>query len=144
MRRMRPLGSGPAPGPNQDSHFVTPAGISHAPAGRRPNPRGKTAARIVLERLTATGRRLVAGAEVPHESLHRYTAIDKREAIGLALQVTLGILGEAIPIGKAEVPRAREIARYRALISARDAVHIAVMERYGSRSILSFESAFHR
>ena len=108
-----------------------------------PHPH-KAEAQVILERLIAAGERLVTDAEVLQEILHRYTAIDKREAIGLALQVTLGILGEAIPIGKAEVPRAREIARYRALISARDAVHIAVMERYCIRSILSFESAFHR
>jgi predicted nucleic acid-binding protein len=40
--------------------------------------------------------------------------------------------------------RAAEIAQHRALISARDAVHIELMERHGIRSILSFDADFDR
>jgi hypothetical protein len=87
---------------------------------------------------------LARRAEVLQEILHRYTAIDKRDAIGPALQVTLGIVDAVISIEKAEVLRAADIVRNRALISARDAVHIAVMERYGIRSILSFDGDFDR
>jgi len=43
-----------------------------------------------------------------------------------------------------EVLRAREITQNPALLSARDAVHIAVMERHGIRSILSFDGDFDR
>ena len=75
---------------------------------------------------------------------NRYTAIDKREAIGPALQVTLDIVDEVIPVGKAEVLRAGEIVQNRALMSARDAVHIAVMEHHGIQSILSFDGDFDR
>jgi predicted nucleic acid-binding protein len=81
---------------------------------------------------------------VLQEILHRYTAIDKREAIRPALQVTLDIVDEVMPIEKADVLRAGEIAQSRALMSARDAVHISVMERRGIRSILSFDSDFDR
>jgi hypothetical protein len=56
----------------------------------------------------------------------------------------LDIVDEVIPIGKAEVLRAAEIVQDRVLLSARDAVHIAVMERHGIRSILSFEADFDR
>jgi len=104
----------------------------------------KTEAQIILERLIAAGQRLVTDAEVLQEVLHRYTAIEKREAIGPALQVMLDIVDEVVPIGKAEVLRAGEIAQNRALMSARDAVHIAVMERHGIRSILSFDGDFDR
>jgi hypothetical protein len=48
------------------------------------------------------------------------------------------------PIEKTEVLRAGEIAENRAHLSARDAVHIAVMERHGIRSILSFDGDFDR
>jgi hypothetical protein len=99
----------------------------------------KAEAQVILERLIAAGRRLVTDAEVLQEILHRYAAIEKREAIGPALQVTLGIVDEVIAIEKADVLRAGEIARNPALLSARDAVHIAVMERHGIRSILSFD-----
>jgi predicted nucleic acid-binding protein len=108
----------------------------------------KTDAQLILERLIAGGQRLVTDAEVLQEILHRYTAIDKREAIGPAFQVTLDIVDEVIPIEKADVLRAGEIAQNRARMSARmsarDAVHIAVMERHGIRSILSFDGDFDR
>ena len=104
----------------------------------------KTEAQVILERLIAGGERLVTDAEVLQEILHRYTAIEKREAIGPALQVTLGVVDEVFPIEKAEVMRAGEIVQNRALLSARDAVHIAVMERHNIRSILSFDRDFDR
>ena len=53
-------------------------------------------------------------------------------------------LDEVFPIEKMEVLRAREITQNPALLSARDAVHIAVMERHGIRSILSFDGDFDR
>ena len=102
----------------------------------------KAESQVILERLIAAGERLVTDAEVLQEILHRYAAIDKREAIGPAFQVILDIVDEVIPIGKAEVLRAGEIVQNRVLMSARDAVHIAVMERHGIRSILSFDGDF--
>ncbi len=104
----------------------------------------KTDAQVILERLIATGQRLVTDAEVLQEILHRYTAIERREAIGPALQIMLDIVDEVISIEKAEVLRAGEIVQNRALLSARDAVHMAVMERHGIRSILSFDGNFDR
>jgi predicted nucleic acid-binding protein len=102
----------------------------------------KAEAQVILERLIAAGERLVTDAEVLQEILHRYTAIGKRDAIGPAFQLTLGIVDDVIPIEKAEVLRAAEITQSRTLMSARDAVHIAVMERHGIRSILSFDADF--
>ena len=104
----------------------------------------KTEAQILLERLIAAGERLVTDAEVLQEILHRYTAIDRREAITPAMQLTLDIVDEVFPIEKADVMRASEIAQNRALLSARDAIHIAIMERQAIRSILSFDSDFDR
>src|ERR1700683_5028912 len=95
----------------------------------------KTEAQVILERLIAAGERLVTDAEVLQEILHRYTAIEKREAIGPAVQLTLGSVDKVIPVEKADVLRAGEIAQTGARMSARDAVHIAVMERHGIRSI---------
>ena len=86
----------------------------------------------------------VIDAEVLQEILHRYTAIGKREAIGPAFQVVLDIVDDVLGIEKADVLRAGEIAQNRPSMSARDAVHIAVMERHGIRSILSFDADFDR
>ncbi|MGD0619977.1 MAG: type II toxin-antitoxin system VapC family toxin [Bryobacteraceae bacterium] len=102
----------------------------------------KTEAQVILERLIAAGQRLVTDAEVLQEILHRYTAIDKREAIAPALQATLDVVDEVISIEKADVLRAGEITQSRALLSARDAVHIAIMERHGIRTIFSFDGVF--
>src|SRR5580765_7984930 len=102
----------------------------------------KVDARRLLEEAISNGERLVTDAEVLQEILHRYTAIGKRDAIGPAFQLTLGIVDDVIPIEKAEVLRAAEITQSRTLMSARDAVHIAVMERHGIRSILSFDADF--
>ena len=104
----------------------------------------KAEAQVILERLIAAGERLVTDAEALQEILHRYTAIGKREAIGPALQVILAIADSVFPIEKAEVLRAAEITQSRALMSARDAVHVAVMERHGIQSILSFDADFDR
>ena len=108
-----------------------------------PHPH-KAEAQILLESLTAAGERLVTDVEVLQEILHRYAAIDKREAIGPALQLMLDITDELFSIEKADVLRASEIVQHRLRLSARDAIHIAVMERHGVRSILSFDMDFDR
>ncbi len=104
----------------------------------------KSEAQILLEKLAAAGQRLVTDAEVLQEILHRYTGLNRREAIRPALKVILDIVDDVFSIEKADVMRAGEIAQDRALLSARDAVHIAVMERHGIRSILSFDADFDR
>jgi predicted nucleic acid-binding protein len=104
----------------------------------------KTEAQVILERLIAGGQRLVTDAEVLQEILHRYTAIDRRDAIRPALQATLEIVDEVIPIEKADVLRAAEITQNPVSMSARDALHIAIMERHGIQSVLSFDGDFDR
>ena len=104
----------------------------------------KTEAQVIVERLIAAGERLVTDAEVLQEILHRYTAINKREAIGPALQATLDVVDEVISVEKTDVLRAGEISQSPALLSPRDAVHIAIMERHGIRSIFSFDADFDR
>jgi predicted nucleic acid-binding protein len=54
----------------------------------------KAEAQVILERLIAAGKRLVTDAEVLQEVLHRYMAINRRDAIGPAFQVTLNIVDE--------------------------------------------------
>jgi uncharacterized protein len=108
-----------------------------------PHPH-KTETQVILERLIASGQRLVTDAEVLQEIIHRYAAIDKKEAIGPAFRLTLDIVDEVIPMEKADVLRAGEIVHNRAMLSSRDAVHVAIMERHGIRSILSFDADFDR
>jgi predicted nucleic acid-binding protein len=58
-----------------------------------PHPH-KTEAQLLLERLVASGQRLVTDAEVFQEIVHRYSAIGKREAIGPAFQSLLDVVDE--------------------------------------------------
>ena len=104
----------------------------------------KSESQLLLERLISAGRRLVTDAEVLQEIVRRYAAIDKREAIGPAFQLLLDVVDDVLAIEKADVLRAGEIVQNRALLSARDSVHIAVMERHGIQSILSFDGDFDR
>ena len=52
----------------------------------------KDAARALLERAIVEAERLVTDAEVLQEILHRYVAIDHREAIGPAFDAILGLV----------------------------------------------------
>jgi predicted nucleic acid-binding protein len=83
-------------------------------------------------------------AEVLQEILQRYTAIGKREGIGPAYRVGLDVVDEVFGIEEADVLRAGEIAQNRAWLTARAAVHVAVMEPHGIRSNLSFDQRCQR
>lgn len=104
----------------------------------------KVEAQLLLERLVAAGQGLVTDAEVLQEILHRYAAISRREAIGPALRVTLEIVDEVFAVEKADALRASEILQHPAALSARVSLHIAVMERHGVKSILSFDKDYDR
>jgi hypothetical protein len=108
-----------------------------------PHPH-KVEAQLLLERLIASGQRLVTNVEVVQELLHRYTAINHRDAIEPAVKVTLDIVDDILAIEKADVLRAAEIVQRRALFLARDALHIATIERHGIVEILSFDADFDR
>ena len=100
----------------------------------------KTDAQILVERCIAAGERVVTSAEVLQEILHRYVVRDRRDAIAPAFQALLGMVDEILPIDKQDVLRASEIVRKAARLSARDALHLAVMERHGIERILSFDA----
>lgn len=104
----------------------------------------KTDSQILLERLIAAGERLVTDAEVLQEILRRYAALNRREAIEPTFRVMLDLVDDVFAIEKRDVLRAGEIAQGQSALSARDAVHIAVMERHGIVSILSFDADFDR
>ena len=106
-----------------------------------PHPH-KTDAQRTLERLVADSERLVTDAEVLQEILHRYAAIGRRGAIQPAFDALLAIVDEVFPIDRDTVDAARAIVVAREQLSARDAIHAAVMARHGIRRIFSFDSGF--
>jgi uncharacterized protein len=102
----------------------------------------KTDAQRLLESLVSDHQRLVTDAEVLQEILHRYTAIDRRDAIQPAFDALLGIVDEVLPVDRAATERAKEIVLGHRQLSARDAVHLALMSHHGIQRILSFDSGF--
>lgn len=104
----------------------------------------KVDAQRLLERLIAAGERLVTDAEVFQEILHRYVAIGRRDAIAPGFAALLAIVDDVFPIDQAAVERARDIVLAHDGLSARDAIHIAVMEREKIDRILSFDTGFDR
>jgi predicted nucleic acid-binding protein len=102
----------------------------------------KADAQRLLEKFVREQQRLVADAEVLQEILHRYVAIQRRDAIQAAFNALLGVIDEVLPIDKPAVERAKEIVLGYTGLSARDAVHLAVMEHHGIDRILSFDSGF--
>jgi predicted nucleic acid-binding protein len=104
--------------------------------------RHKSAVKHLLQRLVAEQQRLVTDAEVLQEILHRYVSINRREAIQPAFDALLRIVDEVLPFDRAAAERAKEIVFGQAQLSARDAVHIAIMEGHGIGRILSFDGGF--
>jgi len=106
-----------------------------------PHPHRSDAQRW-LEKLVTERRRLVTDAEVLQEILHRYVAIDRRDAIQPAFDALLGFVDEVLPVNQDVVVRAKEIVLAYQRLSARDGVHLAVMEIRGIDRILTFDSGF--
>ncbi|HTO58218.1 MAG TPA: type II toxin-antitoxin system VapC family toxin [Pseudomonadales bacterium] len=107
--------------------------------GAHPN---KIDAQRVLERLVSERERLVIDAEVLQEILHRYVAIDRRDAVQPAFDAISAVVDEVFDVDRAAVERAKEIVLGRRKLSARDALHVAVMEQQGIERIFSFDAAF--
>lgn len=102
----------------------------------------KHAGRRILERLIAGSERLVTDAEVLQEILHRYVAIRRRDAIGPCVDALLGLADEVFPVDLEDTLSARDLLASEERLSARDALHVAVMRRFGVRRILTFDTGF--
>ena len=102
----------------------------------------KTDAQRLLERLTMDNRRLVSDAEVLQEILHRYVSLGRRDAIQPAFDALLGTVDDVFPVTTENVTSARDIVFGSPGLSARDAIHVAVMRQHGVEEILSFDRGF--
>jgi len=100
----------------------------------------KADAQRLLEKFVSERQRLVTDAEVLQEILHRFGAIQRRDAIQPAFNALLGAVDEVLPVDRNAVERAKEIVLEYKGLSARDAVHLAVMENHGIDHIFSFDS----
>ena len=102
----------------------------------------KVDAQRALERSIVEGKRIVTDAEVLQEILHRYVAIGRRGAIQPAFDAVLGVVDDVYAVELADDERAKTIVLGSNRLSARDAIHLAVMDRNGIDEIMSFDAGF--
>ncbi len=106
-----------------------------------PHPH-KTDARRWLEELVSGQERLVTDAEVLQEILHRYVSIARPDAIQPAFDALLGVVDQVFSVDQGAVERAKQIVLGHKALSARDAVHLAIMQIHDIKRILSFDRGF--
>ena len=106
-----------------------------------PHP-NKDRAVATVERLRQDGETFVTDVEVYQEILHRYTSIRRPNAMNDAFTWLNSIVADVLPYDVADVYAARDLIANVQTISARDALHAAVMRRAGISRILSYDRGF--
>ena len=96
----------------------------------------------LLDQLIEDQERFVTDVEVYQEILHRYTAIRRPDAIDVAFASLDAIADETVHFGMSEIRAARELIGSVEGISARDALHVAIMRSAGVSRILSMDRGF--
>ena len=84
----------------------------------------------------------VTSAEVYQEIVHRYVAVNRRGAIADAFRFLDDLVTTVFPISREDVPVAHTIARAQHALSARNCLHLAVMERRRVKMALTCDTAF--
>ena len=104
-----------------------------------PHPHKETVRRM-LETSIARGDRLVTDAEVFQEILHRYFAIHRPDAIQAAFDALHGVVDQVFSVELGDVEQAKALMLTVKSLSARDAVHAAIMQRRGVRRLMSLDA----
>lgn len=104
--------------------------------------RRMTESRQSLEQLAYAGQRFVTDAEVFQEMLHRYLAIRRPEYVERSFETLRSLVDEVLSIEEDDVFQAKNIAATHVSLSARDALHVAVMRHHEIGQILSFDRGF--
>ena len=102
----------------------------------------KDRAVAALTQLVRDGERFITDVEVYQEILHRYTAIQRPDAVDAAFESLDGIADDILTFGMSEIRSARALLGTVDGLSARDALHVAVMQKAGASRILSFDGGF--
>jgi predicted nucleic acid-binding protein len=102
----------------------------------------KDAARRLLEEAVAANEPMCTDAEVLQEILHRYAAIGRHDDIDPAFDAISSFVDVVYPIEHADVERARRLVLRAPRLSARDAIHVAVMQGRDVGRVMSFDRGF--
>jgi predicted nucleic acid-binding protein len=102
----------------------------------------KLDAQRVLGQIVAQRQELVTSSEVFQEILHRYISTERRDRIERAFATLRGIVDDVLAVEEADVLAAKDLVHAHPRLSARDAVHAAVMRRSQIAEILTFDGGF--
>ena len=98
--------------------------------------------RTALERAVNQRVTLVTDSEVMQEILYRYFALRRPDAAKTVYSAATRLCSEILPVAEPHTARALALLLERPNLSARDAIHVAVMEARGIRRILSTDADF--
>ncbi len=104
----------------------------------------KDPSKLIIEAAAQNPQSFLTSAEVLQELLHRYRALRMwpepgKEAFDKFVRVTRNNI---MTVTAEDVQRAADLADVHARLSARDLVHLAVMERSGATAIVTADTAF--
>lgn len=106
-----------------------------------PHPNQDRAAALVDE-IIDSGEALITSVEVYQEILHRYTSIRRPQSINDAFNVIDGLVGAILSYEMTEIRAARALLATVPGLSARDALHVAVMRTVDCSRVFSFDAGF--
>lgn len=102
----------------------------------------KLDAREALERLARGQIRFATSSEVFQELLHRYGPGGRMDRLEAAFETLRGLVDEVLSVDGADAFAAKDLLYAHPGLSARDALHVAVMRRHEIRQIVSFDRGF--
>ncbi len=99
----------------------------------------KTDAQRTIVRLVREQQRLVTSSEVFQEILYRFIVTDRRDKIELAFETLRGLVEDVLAVEGADVFAAKDLLYAHPQLSARDALHVAVMRRHEITRIVELD-----
>lgn len=107
----------------------------------RPHPH-RDPARRFLERVRSGEHEACTSTEVLQEILYRYSGLRRPDLAKEVYDLFVQLCSVVFPVDLSDTDRARDILSSGAGVSARDAVHAAVMLNRDIRYIASFDAGF--
>jgi hypothetical protein len=101
-------------------------------------------ARRFLESVRTGSVDACTSTEVLQEILHRYSGLGRMDLMGRVYDLFVHICPAVLPVTLADTDRARALLAETAGVSARDAVHAAVMLGQDIHAIATFDEGFDR
>jgi len=97
-----------------------------------------------MERVQAGTVQACTSTEVLQEILYRYSAIGRRDLAGKVYDLFVSVCPVVFPTSLADTDRARALIQEISQISARNAVHAAVMLNHSIEWIATFDRGFEQ